>query len=519
MTQPLSARARYQKLKDKKRNAQRRQFARYIAFGVLGLLVVALIFALIAGVRSCAAGRSATAPATADAQADAKAEPKADPQAAAKVAAPQLVYARSFKLAPWFVTVDNARLYAGESEVRGSGAERELALGSIAAYELKGSTPLWQQPLTDSFTQLGAAGGTFLALTEPSDEEDVAVYGFDGALGKEKWRVAAVHGAKTDLSTDGSTAVLSLNTVESDGLHDGLRLAGYNAGSGAKVWSLRPPLRALAIDEMDTCCSAPRLDVHCWAGLLTYRLHNVVGLVNAGSGKLIKEFPTDEHVMELQYDSSGKVCYIITRTETDGTYRLIRIPLGEAPAKRILEFDSPSDQFLLLAEQGNVLLAYTGEGKKGPATKLVAFAKDESKPKLVKQFEHGTASDMAALPSKPGEFLIALSDKYDDRGLPLGRTELHRVRLADGQVWEAARLKRPVLWMTNFKRDCVLLLRGGDIDVFNADSNRVKRLRHAKYDFLEPLQSTDKGTLLVSSYPAAYLDSGLSAPMQVLVFQ
>nr|MDQ3024768.1 hypothetical protein [bacterium] len=215
--------------------------------------------------------------------------------------------------------------------------------------------------------------------------------------------------------------------------------------------------------------------------------------------------------------------YIIAADKEDhALYRLIRIPVDEdMPAKRMLEFRSNSGEFMLFGEQGNVLLGYTTE--EGSA-KLVCFRKDVQEPVLAVAADAGV-SDMSAVPGAAGEFVVATNTKFRD-GAAIGRGKIYRVRLNEvPEALEIATYHQPVTWVVPFKRDCLVLVRGGGIVNnggqvirYSADSGKLKLLRRAKYPLLDPMHSADRTSLMVSSYTEGYaLDKG--GPLQALVFK
>jgi hypothetical protein len=504
------SRSRYKQLLERKRQVRRRTLLRRLAALLLLCIVIGLIAGVVAGIRGCALRRNVAR--TAESSTARVSKPDSD------IARVQLVFSHDFRPGPEFVALDDQRLYvASVSPGKDDAPDTTL----LAAFGFKADDPLWQLPLEVTFAHLLVAGGNVVGVPTAGD----SLQRFDGASGKH------LAGIDTDPANAAigmdSRVVLAGYTEETGAGRPALRIAAYNAKSGQFAWSRRSKLPGLA-PGMDACCGAGRsAELTCWEGLCAYQLHNVVGLLQTtGKGQLVRpEYAASGHIAAVQLDVKGRMAYIIAADKADATlYRLIRIPIDrDFPAKRMLEFHSASGEFMLYGEQGQVLLGYTGQDGAG---QLVCFRKDEQQPALKVEADAGVA-DISAVPGAAGEFIVATSTKFTD-GEPVGAGKVYRVRLALGgtaEAFEIGQYKQPVTWVVPFKRDCLVLVRGGGLLAgggqvirYSADSGKLKLLRRARYPLLDPLHSADRTALLVSSYTEDYaLEKG--GPLQALVFK
>jgi hypothetical protein len=511
-----SSRKRYKQLLERKRQARRRLVLRRVAGGLLILAIAGVLTIAIASVRSCVIARNGGHNLAHGKLPQPTPQPKADP-AQSKIS---LVYAHDFRPGPQFVALDSQRVYVGAND---PGTDKTLPSTLLAAFNFDGRDALWQAPAQSPLMQLGVSGGNIIGV--PQGEGGLQRY--DGVTGQPLAEIEA--SPEPEVQFDGRQVITGYKVTKDNG-SAGARLTAYEPKTGERLWTTRPKLAGLLAAEMDACCgSAPQLELNCWSGVCGYRLHNVFGLLNTKGGKLLRaEYASGGHIVAAQLDRHSKsnevrsgLAYIISADESDpNLYRLIRIPLdSDLKPRRLLEFRSQNSDFLLLADGGKVLLAFHDEDGKA---KLACFAKGATAPTLSLDAAAGV-TDMAAVPGS-GDFLVATCERFKD-GEPLGRSQLLRVRL--GETPDALKVGgygKPVLWVVPFKRDCLALVRGGgllgggQILRYSADSGKLKLLRRAKYELLEPQHSADQTALLVSSYPPSYaLDKG--GPLQVLVFK
>jgi hypothetical protein len=486
---------------ERQRQRRRRLAIRRLAAVVLLLLIAGLVTIAVASIRSCAERKALAARRTPPAKPIDPAQSRID-----------LVFAHDFRPGPEFIALDNHRVYIGEPE----SSRNKPQATRLAAFVFGGNEPIWQQTTELPLQQLTVAAGQIVGVPQEGP-----LLRYDGATGNELDAVEADSGA---IQTDGRTVVASYLATGSDGKLAG-RVVGYDPATGKRDWTRRTKLAGLTAG-IDACCGAePNMELNCWQGICAYRMHNVLGLLNTKGGALLRgEYAAGGHIAALQLDISkdGKQAYIVSADNDDpALFRLIRIPLdGAYPPKRLLEFRSSAPDFLLFGNAGHVLLAYKYEESKA---KLVCFRKEGAQPVLTIDTDAGV-TDMAHIPAAAGEFLVATCSKFSDDGEPAGRSRLLRVRLGPGDFVEAARYGRPVQWVVPFKNDCLALLRGGGLSGggqvlrYSADSGKLKLLRRAKYELLEPLHSADQKSLLVTSYPESYA-RGDGGPLQALVFR
>lgn len=512
MPTSVTSHKRYKQLLERKRQARRRQLIYRVAAGLLVLVVAGLLTLAIAGIRSCAAHRNGGHNI---AKGHIPQTKPVDP-AQSKI---NLVFARDFHPGPQFVALDSQRVYVG---VNTPGKDKQPASTQLAAFNFDGKDALWQSPAETPLMQLGVSGGNIVGV--PDGESGLQRY--EGLTGKPLAEIDA--DVNPEVRFDGREVITGYTSVRDNGA-PGIRITAYDPIDGQRLWTSRPKLSGLST-KIDACCgSSPHVELNCWSGVCAYRLHNVVGLLNTKGGKLLRpEYNASGHILQVQIDRLARQqdvhsaqAYIVSGDRDDPTlFRLIRIPLDSAyKPRRLLEFHSNSSEFLLLAEGGRVLLAYYDSVGKA---KLAGFRKGGLEPALTIDADAGV-TDIAVVPGS-GEFLVATCSKYDD-GEPVGHSRLQRIRLGKtAEALHVANYSEPVLWVLPFKRDCLVLVRGGGIFGggqvlrYNADSARLKLLRRAKYDLLEPQNSADQTALMVSSYPESYLQ-GKGGPLQVLVFK
>jgi hypothetical protein len=504
---------RYKQLIERKRQARRRQLIYRAAAALLVLVVAGLLTLAIAGVRSCAAHRNGG-------HSIAKGhtpQPKPVDPAQSKI---NLVFVHDFHPGPQFVALDSQRVYIG---VNTPGKDKVPPSTQLAAFNFDSKDALWQSPAETSLMQLGISGGNIVGVPEG----ETGLQRYDGLSGKPLAAIEVEPGA--ELRFDGREVITGYTTVRDNG-SPGIRLTAYDPKSGQRLWTTRPKLSGLSASGLQACCgSSPNAELNCWAGVCAYRMHNVVGFLNTKGGRLLRpEYNASGHILAVQIDRLARtgnahtgMAYIVSADKSDDTlFRLIRIPLDDTyKPKRLLEFRSNSSDFLLLGDAGRVLLAFADAAGKA---KLACFRKDATEAALTLDVDAGV-TDMSAVPGS-GDFLVATCSKFKD-GEPVGRAKLLRIRLGKtAEALQAATYGQPVQWVVPFKRDCLVLERGGGIFGggqvirYNSDSGRLKLLRRAKYDLLEPQNSADQTTLMVSSYPQSYLQ-GKGGALQVLVFK
>jgi hypothetical protein len=332
---------------------------------------------------------------------------------------------------------------------------------------------------------------------------------FNGADGKQAWQAREDGAEDCILAVDTKVVVIAYYQA---GVY---RIIGYNAVSGAKAWV--DTLRLSSHSGLDASTTGNNLEIAATQGVVTYRLGNRCGVIACGTGERLREIRAKGYVYAIEYDSTSKLAYVVSKSTQPQSYLLQAVPLSGTAVELYRFATNSGENLLLLGEQGHALLSYPApQAAGGGIQKVVCFEAANAAPQMSVEYPQRAVWDMVALPTMPGEFLISLCKEVDASGNPVGECELHRLRVADKAEWLLQRLPQPAaLWP--FKDDCLVLEQGGDLLSYRG-SGKLKRLKHLAYPVLEITSMTLK-RLVLSSYPAAYLTREPGQPMQVVVLE
>ncbi|MCH7471988.1 hypothetical protein IIA79_03445 [bacterium] len=506
-------------IRERYRKLRRRQVAAVAGLLVMSALAVLLIFATVMALRSCTGAWLGGD--------DKRALGEGEEDRWARLGG-----THQFQLAPWFVALDSSALYIVQSTTslrgrsplmstardgRSTGTEGQQ-VDVLAAYPLAGGGPIWQSEATYELFGLGLAGGALFGYRQhASSPPSLEFVAFDAAGGSETWSIPLKDASEGSLIIEGKTALVGYR------LPDGYRLVGYivEAEFQTKVLGKHLPFAGLSDDLLNMPGASERMALVAQDGFAAYHLANVAGIVEISTGKLLREYAGAGYIYNVQLDAATRTCYILAAAEGPGKYILRALPFDGGAPSDLYRFDSASEEVLMLAEAGYLVLSYAvpEEGSEQPVPKLVCFSGRESTAVLTHRFDAGVISDVALLQESSGGYLAALNQGIGDDGAYRGASELFWVDLVEETVTRVARQKAPVLYLAPFKGDCLVLLQGGSILSFDSGDKGARRIRKARYPYLEPVLSPGKERLAILSYPRAYLEGEGGQPMQVLIYE
>jgi hypothetical protein len=499
-------RNRYKQVQQTRRRAR----ARLVAGSVIGLITLfaltMLVLFAISTVRGCGRGRNSVS-ATGGAATDG-------------TPGPRVRAAFRYSPAPWYISLDNDGVILAQSgRQSGDMGEGLFTVSSLQSVPMDGGKPRWETEVAASFTGFAVAGGSFICEGQGSSGHfSHLLRAYSTATGKQRWEVEVKDAEDFGVSCSKNVVCTGSRLVEDGEAEAAVRLEGYDSQSGQRLWRLAPPMKSLQFDHDDENSTLP-MTIGTWDGVLSYQFSNVIGFVNAASGKLLKEFNFRGPVYDVQVNAAGKVAYAIVASEQEGACLLYKLPLAEGKSSQLARFDCTGQQFLLLLDRDLALLASYSDMEDGRGTNLWCYQLGKAGTIFEYRFEDKVISDMAPLPDSAGQYLLALSARLSDSHEPAGDSWIMRLRLTDRAVWETESFGKPVLWLTPFKHDCLALLQGGGVYSYDAASNKTRRIRKLLYDYLEPQYSPDRTKLAVSSYPEGYRQNRPGQPMQVVVFE
>lgn len=417
-----------------------------------------------------------------------------------------------FTPAPWFIATDDTQLYIGLDTTLTKPSAPPWPIDTLQAYGAESSKPAWEWKQPHEFHWFTATSGMFFGMRQylgaPPGFELTA---FNGRDGQQAWQKREDGAEDCILAVDSKVVVIAYYQSQT-GVY---RIIGYNAVTGAKAWV--NTLKASSRSGLDSSLTGNELELAATQGVVTYRMGSRCGVIACGSGERLREVRAKGYVYLIQYDSTSKMAYIVSKGARPSSFLLQSVPL-RGSAVDMCSFVSSGENLLLLGEQGYAMLGYPLPAATGAASvqKVVCFAAGSAAPLMSAEYPGRVVWDMVALPTMPGEFLISLCQGVDASGNPSGEGELHRLRAADKAEWLLQRLPKPAeIWP--FKDDCLVLEQGGDLLSYRG-SGKLKRLKRLAYPNLEMPSMTTK-RLVLSSYPAAYLAGEPGQPMQVVVLE
>jgi hypothetical protein len=415
-----------------------------------------------------------------------------------------------FNPAPWLLATDDALLYVGLDSTLVKPNAPPWPVDTLQAYAANSAKPLWEWKQQHEFHWFTAASGMFFGMRQYlGNPPGFELTAFNGQDGQQAWQERQAGAEDCILVVDNKVAIIAYYQTGT------YRIIGYNPVTGAKAWvdTLKPSSRG----SQDSAGAGNELELAATQGVVTYRLGNRCGVIANGTGEHLREVSAKGYVYLIEYDSTSKMVYIVSKGAERQTYLMQAVPLSGG-AVDLCRFTSSGDNLLLLGEQGYAMLGYPVPQEAGAANvqKVVCFAAGSAQPQMSVEYSGRVVWDMVALPTMPGEFLITLCQGVDNSGNPSGECELRRLRVAGKSEWLLQRLPQPAeLWP--FKDDCLVLEQGGDLLSYRG-TGKLKRLKHLEYPNLE-MQSMTSKRLVLGSYPEAYLTGQPGQPMQVVVLE
>ncbi|MBN2080707.1 hypothetical protein JW859_00730 [bacterium] len=497
---PLSrARERYQK-------RRRRQLATMAAAGVIaiGLILVVVVIALL--VRGCRSVFISTAPVV----------PREanDPRWAHELTALEQ------RNAPWLFEFDGDRLYLASDRQRRDVTYPTWPIDTLSALAVADGSQLWEQAVDTEFAVF-YCGGDYLAgfrnyLAGPP-RLFLACYTADsGALA---WTLELDYATKGCITAEDNIVVLGYE------LPDGYRLAAYNlaaqvqgdAATEAKAWGMRLPLDGLLVQDLSSEYGG-ELKIASRSGLIVYRFHNVIGLVDMETGARLKEYAAPGFIHDYALDVANDTCYLLVSGNAEGTFLLQSIPIHNGRPHNLPRFQGRGEYGRLLAGNGALMLCYpTTDAGRNMKTKIICY-RDNTQ--LVEQEVDGAVGSTLHPLAAPDEFLVSLSAGLDEYGAPVGGGQLLSVpAVPGGEIAQVARFRQPVQGLATLKDDCLVLLKGGEIYSYMAEYRAHHRLRKAKYPVLIAVTSPDDRRLAVFATTEKFMDDQPGQPLQVIIFE
>jgi hypothetical protein len=413
--------------------------------------------------------------------------------------------------APWLLAVDAEHLYTAQETGPAASSFPNYPADVLSALPLAGGEPVWKWTQGMELSRLLVSGGRVISLRERLGEPpsvDLATYRVED--GKPSWRITMDGAEQAQPYADDKVLVLSYRKEAA------FQLVGINAATGVKAWVVSPRLRAMKVDVSAAGGSA--LDLSGWGGLCAYSLGNVAGFVSLGTGKLRREYAAPGFIYRLEYDASADRAYLLCALDASHT-ALIALDLPTGQAVRLATLGAWGDDALLVADRGYVALAMTEQADRGQSRRVMCFAPGQSTPAVDERLEEGVFADLASMSASPGDFFLGVNDSAAQGGKPVGGSRLYRLRCSDGLMWQVKRFDHPILYVLPFKDDCLVLLYGGDVLSCSGAASRVRRLRHAAYPNLEPVQDTAQTHLALYSYPDAHAQGTPGQRGQVIVLR
>jgi hypothetical protein len=283
---------------------------------------------------------------------------------------------------------------------------------------------------------------------------------------------------------------------------------------------MKLPLAGL-IDNFAMSVYPDELSLWGWPGYVAYTFSNVVGIVSTGNGKRLREYAAEGVILAISIDPSTRKCFILTMGAEQGDYRVIELPFDSARSSEVCHLGSSNGVMQLLASRGRLVVSYLEANPElaSQQAKLLVFDQGSTEPKISHGFEAGLVRDIAELPEPANELLVAVSRSVDSLGNPTGWSELHLVKVEEGVVERVARYRQPILFLSPFKNECLVLLRGGNVISYSPEHQATANVCRMPFDYLQSSLSRDRNCLAVVSSTERYTHGEPGQPMQVMVLK
>lgn len=506
-------------LLDKRRRKTRQQVMRLAVIAAMLLILLGLLLAAVLAIVALAR--------RADGQEQAATSEPSAPRRERRPR-PELGLARSFKPAPWFIAADSNRLYAaldnGKQEVDSGG----FPLDTLQAYSLVDKKLVWEAKLAGRYSHVDLAGNTLVTLSENLGEyTGFELQAYDAATGESLWpALKSPQGEDVHIACDSDVVSIGYRALDSTAKDSGYRLEAYKALTGKKLWGpLSRKMTGLRQGDAEALASLSSFELAAYEDLLVYQLYNVAGVIDTNTGRVLSEYTAEGYIHDVQVDPNTRSAYALCAGSKADTAFLVWMPLGKEKPESLCRIENSGEQALLLLDRGHILVAYPAAGVEGvPTTKLIGYRYVDLKNKKKKasfnyKFEAGLPADLAPLPETPGEFLLALNEGSDESGAARGPSSLRRISLVgEPTVWETARQRQAVQMLAPFKLDCLVLLAGGEVKLYNPAADSIKRLRNMAFPELGAVHSANRASLALTAYPAEYVEGRIGLPMQIQVW-
>jgi len=254
------------------------------------------------------------------------------------------------------------------------------------------------------------------------------------------------------------------------------------------------------------------------SGIVVYRFHNVIGLVDLETGTRLKEYAAPGFIHDYAMDVANDMCYLLVSGNSAGTFLLQSIPIKNGRPHNLPRFQGRGEHGRLRAGNGALLLCYpTTDAGREMKTKLMCY-RDNT---LIAEDEvDGAVGSMLHPRAAPDEFLVSVSGGLDEYGAPVGGGRLLSIpAVPGGEIAEVARFRQPVQELAPLKEDCLVLLKGGEIYSYMAEYRAHHRLRKAKHPVLITMTSPDDRRLAVFATTEKFMDDQPGQPLQVIIFE
>lgn len=498
--------APYSRARERYAKRRRRQLAMMAAAGVVTVGLLAVIVLLVFLIRGCngllagsrtIAGRGST-----------------DARRARQVAI------QEFRPAPWLVEFDGERLYAAGDTQQRTEILTSWPIDQLAAYAVGDKEPVWQRPVDADYSEFYLGSNRLVgfkqSLTEPPKLQ-LDTYNADS--GESEWSFTLDKAAHGCIAAAGPQVVIGYE------LPDGYRLASYDllkhalgdAAKEAKSWGIRLPLEGLVGGEFASEVY-PEIEVRLWPDLVVYKQFNVIGFVEAGTGRRLREYAAPAFIHRFTVDPVQRLCYIVHIGNQEGTFAIVAVPCGAGSPQSIHRFEGLGEDVKLAADNGGLAVAYplVSDETEGQRSKVVGFRGNSL---VFEQELTGLVRTLFTHEHAAQAYFAAVNSGVDDMGYPTGRSVLWRFDMQTGKGDVVARYSRPIMAVHPFKQDCLVLLLGGDIYSFMPATGASRRLRRARYPVLSALASPDESRVAVFASTKKHYANEPNQPMQVIVFE
>jgi len=485
---------------------RRRQLAAVTAIGLVAAVLLSALILAVFLIRGCSSLLTGSGPTYKRSSADSRwARPLA---------------AQELKPAPWLVEFDGEHVYAARDTQKREEILTSWPVDQLAAYTLGENQPLWQRTIDAYYSEFYLGSDRLVGFKQSLMEPPYLLLDcFSAADGAQLWSFTLEQAGQGCIAAAGPQVIVGYE------LPDGYRLASYdlqkrvlsNTGIEAKSWGIRLPMDDLSSEEYGSDIFS-ELDIRLWSDLVVYKQFNVIGFVEADTGRRLREFAAPMYIHAFTVDPAQRICYIVYTGNQEQTYAVLGVPCIPGSARSVYRFEGQGEDTKLAVQDGSLALAYPLVGDE--TGKLRSSVRCFRQNDLVLEAEvDGLVRALFTHEQAPGVFFAAVNSGIDDLGYPSGRSVIWRFDLSNGKAAVAARYSRPMMSATPFKDDCLVLLRGGDIYSFSAVTGDTRRLRRARFPILSALASPDAEHIAVFASTEKHYANEPGQPMQVIVFE